>query len=509
MSGAQFPTSSDWANLEESWKGELDALQLLWQEVQKAVTALSRDPQVESYVEAYRSRLADFDAKFEEVRRNARALGAEAQTLAGAEAKAKYDFSLAIHTILDLTSAAVRHAGWTDPEVMQNKFKIALNIPVIDVKYPTPSTVSGSTFKGNIKYNQLKDLCTGYDGTKHPLVPNEFLRRYEQSLGLSTSGLSGTDSIPDDVKVSTIRLLLTKNALMWHDNHRRRADSGYLDSDEMMKNWAKYQQEFLREFKSRVTFAEQQKIKARLAHDAKNLTDRPLLNACVEAALAITAEKPKNDTFRDERDFLTVDLFVSHCDALIRSKLANLASGRQIKLLDVHMAIEQAETQRELAKNSQVRSSVLLAELEEPDDVLAVQPSRARQGQGGNQNNRPGGDDCFFCHRKGHMKFECRSFEAKHPDQFRTYNQRRNALRTARQQRKPQGNAPNAGRFQPKGNAPFQANAVEVEPDKEEPAKEPENNEMPTVATVSNPEVNFDGVVHQIFAHRPGPMSQP
>ena len=105
------------------------------------------------------------------------------------------------------------------------------------------------------------------------------------------------------------------------------------------------------------------------------------------------------------------------------------------------------------------------------------------------------------------MKHECRSFEAKHPEQFRTYNQRRNTLRNARQQRKPQGNAPNAGRFQPKGNAPFQANAVEVEPEKEEPAKETETNEMPTVATVSNPEVNFDGVVHQVFAHRPGPMS--
>ena len=497
--GTQFPTSSDWANLEESWKDQLDALALLRKEVQAAVTALSRDPTIESYVEAYRRRLADFDNKLEDVRKNARAQSAEAQSLSGAEAKAKYDSSLAVGTVLDFTVAAVRHAGWTDPETMQNKFKIAMNIPVIDVKYPPLPTVTGSTFKGNIKYNQLKDLCTGYDGQKHPLIPNEFLRRYEQSLGLSTSG---SDTIPDDVKVSTIRLLLTKNALMWHDNHRRRADSGYLDSDEMMKSWDEYRKEFLKEFKSRVTFAEQQKIKARLAHDAKNLTDRPLLNACVEAALAITAEKPKNDTFRDERDFLTVDLFVSHCDALIRSKLATLAAGRQIKMIDVHMAIEQAETQRELAKNSQVRSSVLLAELEEPDDVLAVQQPRARQG-----GNRPGGDECFFCRKKGHMKHECRSFEAKHPDQFRTYNQRRNALRNARQQRKPQGNAPNAGRFQPKGNAPFQANAVEVEPEKEEPAKEPETNEMPTVATVSNPEVNFDGVVHQVFAHRPGPMS--
>ena len=500
-----FPQAATWANLEQSWREKLDALALLRKQVEDAVFALRNDPTVESYVEAYRRRREDFDAKLEDVRRDVRALSAEAQsTQDPVESKAKFETAVALNTILDFTMVAILQAEWTDAESMQNKFKLAKNIPVIDVKFD-PLSVSGSNFKGNIKYNQLKDLCAGYDGQKHPLIPKEFLRRFEQALGLSTSGTSGTDDIPDEVKVSTIRLLLTKNALMWHDNQRRRADNEYPEAVDMMKDWEMYKREFLKEFRSRVTFAEQQKIKARLAHDAKNMTDRPLLNACTEAALAITAEKPKIDTFRQERDYLIVDLFVSHCDALIRSKLANLASGRQIELRDVHIAIEQAETQRELAKNSQVRSSVLLTELEDHDDVLAVQPPRPRPG---GSNNRPGGDDCYFCRKKGHMKFECRSFESKQPEQFRAYNQKRNALRAARQQRNAKGNAPNNGRFQPKGNAPFQANVVEAEADKDAAAPEATGGEeISTVATVSNPEVNFDGVVHQVFGHRPGPMS--
>ena len=498
---AEFPLEDKWAALEQDWKDKLTALSNYRREVEDAVYHLKGDPRSQVNAEAYKRRREAFLRHLDEVRDKVTDSAREAaDTEDEVEAVAKFRVVNVLNTILDATQAAVRDAEWIDVEDMQHKFKIALNIPVVDVKH-TPLNVSGTAFKGNIKYNQLKDLCAGYDGVKHPLIPSEFLRRYEQSLTLSTST---QEAIPDEVKISTIRLLLSKNALMWHDNQRRRADNEYPDAVDMMKAWKSYQVAFLKEFKSRVTFAEQQKIKARLASDAKNLTDRSLLNACTEAALAIMAEKPTGETFRAERDNTTVDLFVAHCDALIRSKISNLAAGRQIDLKDVHAAIEQAELQRELAKSSQARSSVLLAELEENDGVFAVQPGRQR-------GTRPvQGTDCFFCKKSGHQKWQCRSFESKHPEQFKTYNQRRANLQAARAQRgqRASGNNPRP-QFPNKTGTPFQANAVELDDtNKDERPAENTGEEVSTVATVSHDtNVNFDGVVHQLFTHRPGPMS--
>ena len=371
----------------------------------------------------------------------------------------------------------------------------------------TSSVPVAPSYDGTIKFSQLKELVTVYNGVKHPLVPVEFLTRYDEAIVASSS-----KDLPEQVKVSTIRMVLKDVALKWHDNVRRKAELGYVREKAQMEGWAQYKAAFLQEFQAPVSYAEQNRIRNRLASDAKSLSGHGLLAACEEAAMAILSDKPHNHLFQTERELLAINLFTTHCDALVRSKLANTDPAKQLNRSDVLLAIDMADTQREMARVSVNKTSVLLTELMSElgeQQTEALQAAFVQSGRGGGGGARPPGGNrnsgkCYHCQLEGHLKHECTKFKVEKPQEYQEYC----ARRLANRQRGGRGRGGRRGGGQHNRNvAPVQAN-VAVGETPEEPkdtSKDDPKDKNETVATVQS-SANMDGVLHDMFLHRPEPM---
>lgn len=374
------------------------------------------------------------------------------------------------------------------------------------------SVPAATAYDGTIKFSQLKELVTVYNGVKHPLIPLEFLTRYDEAVIASSS-----KDLPEKVKITTIRMVLKEVALKWHDNLRRKAELGYTRESSQMESWELYKEAFLKEFQAPVSYAEQNRIRSRLATEAKQLSGHGLLAACEEAAMAILADKPHTHLFQNERELLAINLFTTHCDALVRSKLANTNPAKQLTRSEVLLAIDMADMQREMARVSVNKTSVLLTELmSELGDgqAEALQAAFVHSGRGGG-GRRPGGQGgdrgnssntgkCYYCEQVGHLKHECTKFKVEKPQEYQEYCTRRlaNRQRGGRGRGGRRGGGPNN-----RNVAPVQASvaAVEVPEEPREQNKDEVTNRSETVATV-HPSANLNGVLHDMFLHRPEPM---
>ena len=194
----------------------------------------------------------------------------------------------------------------------------------------------------------------------------------------------------------------------------------------------------------------------------------------------------------------------------MRSKLANTDPSRKLTRREALLAIDMADMQREMARVSVNKTSVLLTELMSElgeGQAEALQAAFVQSGRGGGGGRRPGGQDgssgkCYYCQLTGHLKHECTKFKVEKPQEYQEYCTRRLANR----QRGGRGRGGRRGGGQhSRPAAPVQANVAVVETTVDPPESSKEEAKKETVATVHST-ANMDGVIHDMFLHRPEPM---
>ena len=349
----------------------------------------------------------------------------------------------------------VANRGLFSPDDVEKLFKPGTTLPT---SQPSVGTSGGAGAAGGagtstnnmyltsatINTKNLAAECGMFKGTKGVLVPAEFMQKFED--GLLRQTYQG-QQVSDASKINLFRLLLTDTAATWHDQSSRRATAKKPTAVEMFSSWGGsggYKACFLKEYQTKITPYEISRLKERLAKEAKGYSTRQeaLYFLCEQYSYEIHVDVDKNAAGLKIREDTAIELFLVHCERLVKEKLANVVFGtteatvaivmETIQKYDAYCAMDREGTRR---FTSAIEGDEYDSTEEDVEKTSAVQKQASKREKTvtspKNSTNKTKGDPkktCYYCKKPNHFKFECRLFAKKDHSGFQEYKKNHDKL---------------------------------------------------------------------------------
>ena len=341
---------------------------------------------------------------------------------------------------------AVVSRGLLSPDEVKRRLELETMQPVTQ---PTANTSDGAGTKGLetamnkmqvvpaiINTRELVAECGLFKGPRNVLVAAEFMQQFEGELLRQTCP---GHQVSDASKMNLFRLLLTETAAKWHDNCSRRAAVNKPAAVAMFRSWDGtdgYRRCFLKEHQSgaaNINPYEASRLKGQLAREAswgKRYSNRQeeLYFLCERYSCAIHMGVDNNAKGSKIREDTAIELFLLHCEKMVRKKLANiLFEEKKVTTAMVMEAIQRYNAHHATGREDNEPSSntpegsgedvmedpaELTSEVQKQSKprkrrTVAINPVTQQPKQQGHSLEPR---NCFYCKKPKHLKWGCRLF---------------------------------------------------------------------------------------------------
>ena len=362
---------------------------------------------------------------------------------------------------------AVVSRGLLSPDEVKRRLKHETMQPVTQ---PTASTPGGAETKGLetamnkmqvvpaiINTRELVAECGLFKGPRNVLVAAEFMQQFEGELLRQTCP---GHQVSDASKINLFRLLLTETAAKWHDNCSRRAAVNKPAAVAMFKSWDRtdgYKRCFLKEHQSGATNInpyEASRLKGQLAREAswgKRYSSRQeaLYFLCERYSCKIHMGVDNNAKGSKIREDTAIELFLLHCEKMVKEKLANIIFEEKkattamvmeaIQRYNAHHAIGNKDRKHPfgapegcgedaMEDYAELTSEVQKQAKPRKKRTAIIKPATHQSKQQGHPLETR---TCVYCKKPKHLKFGCRLFSKNGHLQYLEYKRTQGRLEKA------------------------------------------------------------------------------